>query len=143
MWDTLKGLTGIASSGPVKLALILAIITALIGYKTYSDKAKYSAGYSAAEVVYLKEKDKALSAAEEAYKASLAEATLALGGARKEADKSREEAVALQELLDSRPTVETTIEITKLVTPDCSDLGIDFKRMSDNIIGTAPQLNSK
>jgi hypothetical protein len=135
MFDIVKGAL---SASPLKLVLILAILTLASTVVFKYDKARFEAGYSAAEAKYLKEYNIATAAAEEAQRGVLTGLKGELEEETNRADKHRDKAVGLQKTLDDRPVIEVVREIDKIVT-DCSDLGDDYKRVFHSIIGEAPE----
>ncbi len=138
MLDIVKGLL---SGGPVKLVLILAIISAITGYLVYDDTSSFNAGYNKAKAEYLEAVNEARNEAERASEASLKQLKERLITLEQESYNNKNRAVELQSLLDNRPTVEIIREIETIETGECTDLGSDYKRLLNDIISDPPNIS--
>lgn len=135
MFDAILGLANIS---PIKLGLILAIVTALLGYHAYDNNNHFQAGYDEAESKYLKELNLAQIKAQEATEALLKAHSDKLEQAVNKAKLNQQLALTLQQQLDGRPSAEIRYEIEKVNTTSCNNLGDDFKRVFNLSLGTAP-----
>ena len=98
----------------------------------------YNAGYDSAESYYLKANNDATAALQKAQRAQLDAIKLRLTSAQDESTNNKQRAVELQELLDSRPTLEIIREIPKVDVGDCNSFSDEYNRLLHNIIGEAP-----
>lgn len=142
MMELLTGLFSFAKESPFKLAIILAIVTSLTGFIIWYDNSRVQAGYNKAKVEIYEQAAKDKAKLEKQYKTELDKLKVKLQSTKQESQENKNKAVALQELLDNRPTVEILREIPK-VESDCDSLGADFIRLRNNIIGNAPVIDNK
>ncbi len=143
MFETIKNMLGLASMSPIKLGMIIVILSMIGGGIVWYDTSRFNAGYNKAEAKYLKEAKRAREQADANSRASLAALTLELTTTKQEANKNKNRAVELQSLLDNRPTLEIIREIETIQTGECVDLGSDYQRLFNDIIGEVPDITSK
>lgn len=103
------------SATPVKLALILAIVTALIAAKKWSDDQKFQAGYNAHKAETLDTVQKLQEQHAQEIDAAIAER-----------DKLDKRAAALQVALREKPKVVYKDVVKVIESANCVSLGADF-----------------
>lgn len=115
-----KSAIGMAKSSPVTLLLVLGIITAVIGFVEYRLHQEYEKGVAdtLVKVNEANEKDRQKQAKIDAQ--ALINLNNKLKEATNEADKQRQEAIRLQELLDKPKEVTPGEIITITSKPNCS-----------------------
>lgn len=122
---------------PLKLLVILAFISSIAGYVLYDRQQRFEAGYNTAKAEYLEQLNVAQIQADGVLEASLKKLREQIAEKQRIVEENRLKAIQLQSKLNDRPTVEIIREIES-ITSDCTDLGDDYWRLQDNIIGTAP-----
>ena len=141
MMELLTGLFSFAKQSPFKLAIILAIIASITGFIVWYDNSRVQAGYNKAKVEIYEQVEKDRAKLEEQHQIQLTQLKDKLKSTKQESEENKNKAVELQDLLDNRPTVEIYRDISE-VQSQCTNLGADFIRVRDNIIGEAPSLNN-
>ncbi len=124
--------TGLFKGGPVKLIVMAAMLSALIGFAMYYDTARFNAGFNAAKVEMFEENEKAVSDAVADARAGFVivlneEATKRLI-AERDAQALRDTPQELR--------IEKVIEIIE--NAECVNTGDGYLGLLNSHIGTAP-----
>jgi len=118
MIELIKGLIGMAKSSPYKLAIILAIVSAVSGFIIYQQKIQYDRGYDAARVEMFEK-------FQDDLETSTKNAKKDLGIAIENRDKFKQIAINLQKELNKKPKVLPGDIITVVEKMPCDSLGHD------------------
>lgn len=131
MLALIKTAFGATTGSWVKIALVLAIITALTGFVVYYDKSRYNAGWNAALVEYTAASQEATEASTAAFKLELSNSLAKKRVELTEANRT------IQELLEE-PTIEYIKEIQIVVeSSNCKRIGAEPYRLLNSIIESA------
>lgn len=124
----------------LKLGLVLAILTALVGAYQWHIHQVDEGGYNRAVAEYLIKENVASAKAEKASEGVIAALKAQLIASKKERDDNKNKAVILQRRLDDRPTLEVFHEISNTNSNGCTDLGSDYRMQLNKLIGSAPNI---
>jgi len=119
---------GAIKAAPVKLIVISIIISSLIGFIIYYDKARYEAGWNAAKVELYEENEKAIESAVEATRERLNKviATQEIKFKRAEIDS--------QALRNNRSQVGVKEVVNAIESSHCDRVGVDYIRLLNKYI---------
>ena len=134
LWAICKGGLSLAQSSPYKLAIILAIVTAVTSFIIYQQKIQYDRGYDAARVEMF---DKYQDDLEIATKNAVKDLDIAI----ENRDKYKNLAIDLQKLLDKKPKVLPGEIITVVERMPCDRLGSDGLLLWQSITAQPAQIN--
>lgn len=141
MMGMIKTIFGLFSSDStvVRLGMYITLLGMLGGGVAWTCNSIYEAGFSKAEVEYLKAADEARIALESEYELKLKALRERLDKASDKQKEAKELAEHLQEELTNRPVIEVYKTIYETVKSDCTFTDDDnFNRVRKQIIGEAP-----
>lgn len=145
MIEMFKSIFGLFSSDStvVKLGMYITILGMLGGGVVWAYNSIYDAGYSKAQVEYLKAADEAQAALEAEYKVKLEAFKDRLDKVSDKQKEAKELAEHLQEELTNRPVIEVYKTIYETVKSDCTFTPDDgYNKLRKQLIGEAPVIPS-
>lgn len=133
MFDILKGLFSMAKQGPVKLILVLGIITSLGGLVMWYDHQRYQAGWNASQLAMAE-------ANEQVVRDAVRLVEIDLQKVIAEEQSRRQQAVLDAERLLARKPEVTIREVVKIVeNAECERTGVEYIGLLNKHIGPKPE----